>query len=567
MLLYDSMLTKSKLLVLIIIICSCFFLSSVTPVNAQFAKGADIGWLSQMESLGYVFKNDAGQAEDCMQILKDKGVNSLRFRVWVNPDGGWCGKKDVATMALRAKKMGFRIMIDFHYSDSWADPSKQAKPTAWTNHTIDQLKQDVYDFTYNVLDTLKTLGITPEWVQIGNETNDGMLWPEGKASINMANFSTLVTSGYNAVKAVNETIKVIVHISNGYDNSLFRWIFDGLKNNNAKWDVVGMSLYPDTSNWPALTSQCLANMTDMVSRYGKEIIISEVGMDYNAASSCKNFLSDIISKTKSVSGGLGVFYWEPECYNWQDYKLGAWNPDTKQPTIALNAFSNATVYDTLHVTMYADLRDTISLSDYTRGKMYLTGDFTNPGGNWKFMTMEQVKTDIYRINFDYIGESLTNDSSAFYFAPTNDWTTSEKVSGSCNVKGSIQRVFHFDMAKKDTTVAFRYGKCPAEELVNLGISTAIPNVRTSENLLNIFPNPVTDGTLHIVLKAGQMADIQLNVYNLNGQLIVSENEKAMVGENNYTLRVNNEDLASALYVLKLTGIIPPLSTNFIVNRY
>jgi arabinogalactan endo-1,4-beta-galactosidase len=192
------------------------------------------------------------------------------------------------------------------------------------------------------MNALKTNGITPEWVQVGNETNNGMLWPDGKASTNMANFAQLVNSGYDAVKAVSSTSKVIVHISNGYDNSLFRWMFDGLTSNGAKWDIIGMSLYPSVANWGALNSQCLANMNDMVSRYNKDVMVVEVGMSWDQAAASKSFLDDLIAKTKSVSGnrGLGVFYWEPEAYNnWQGYTLGAFDNSGK-PTVALNAFNS-----------------------------------------------------------------------------------------------------------------------------------------------------------------------------------------------------------------------------------
>lgn len=156
----------------------------------------------------------------------------------------------------------------------------------------------------------------------------------------MNNFAQLVIAGYNAVKAINPSMKVIVHISNGYDNNLFRWIFDGLKNNGAQWDIIGMSLYPTVANWPTLNSQCLANMNDMVSRYGKDVMVLEIGMSWTEASACNSFISDLINKVKSVSGGkgLGVFYWEPESYNsWQGYGLGGFDNSGK-PTIALNAF-------------------------------------------------------------------------------------------------------------------------------------------------------------------------------------------------------------------------------------
>ena len=194
--------------------------------------------------------------------------------------------------------------------------------------------------TTDVLNALKTAGITPEWVQVGNETNDGMLWPEGKASTNMANFASLVTAGYDATKAIFPDAKVIVHISNGYDNTLFRYLFDGLKANGGKWDVIGLSLYPTASNWANYNNLTLANMNDMVSRYGKEVMVVEVGMSWDNASVANSFLSDLIAKTKSVTGskGLGVLYWEPEAYNnWQGYTLGAFDNSGK-PTVALDAF-------------------------------------------------------------------------------------------------------------------------------------------------------------------------------------------------------------------------------------
>ncbi len=308
----------------------------VPPVNTQFAKGADISWLTQMEGAGKLFYNSAGAAQDCFQILKNLGMNSIRLRVWVDPAGGWNNTADVL-----AKALGMRIMIDFHYSDSWADPGQQNKPATWATQDFATLQTSVYNHTFNVLSTLKTNGITPEWVQVGNETNDGMLWPTGKASTNMANFTALVNKGYDAVKAVDASIKVIVQISNGYDNSLFRWIFDGLKNNGGKWDIIGMSLYPTPTNWSTLNTQCLTNMNDMVAQYDKPVMICEVGMSWDQAAACNSFLTDLITKVKSVSGGkgLGVFYWEPQAYNnWQGYTLGAFDNSGK-PTAAMNAFN------------------------------------------------------------------------------------------------------------------------------------------------------------------------------------------------------------------------------------
>ena len=147
-----------------------------------------------MEASGRKFYNSAGTEKECMQLMKDLGMNAIRLRVWVNPVGGWNNTADVVAKALRAKALGMKIMIDFHYSDSWADPGQQTKPAAWVGQDFATLKQSVATHTTSVLNTLKTNGIIPAWVQVGNETNDGMLWPDGKASTNMNNFAQLVNA-------------------------------------------------------------------------------------------------------------------------------------------------------------------------------------------------------------------------------------------------------------------------------------------------------------------------------------------------------------------------------------
>jgi len=312
--------------------------------TTTIAKGADVSWLTEMEASGKKFYNAAGTQTECMSLLKSLGMNTIRIRVWVNPTGSYNNKADVLAKAIRAKNLDMRIMIDFHYSDTWADPTSQTKPAAWTSLSFTDLKTAVATHTTDVLTTLKTNGVTPEWIQVGNETSNGMLWNDGKASTSMANYAALTTAGYNAVKAMFPNAKVIVHINNGYDNTLFRWIFDGLKNNGAKWDVIGLSIYPSwyttANDWQNCNIKCLANMNDMVTRYGKEVMVVECGMSWDSPAVCNNFLTDLITKVKSIPNkqGLGVLYWEPECYgNWNGYSLGAFDNSGK-PTAALNAF-------------------------------------------------------------------------------------------------------------------------------------------------------------------------------------------------------------------------------------
>jgi len=310
-------------------------------VASTFIKGADISWVTQMEASNYKFYDKNGTQKDLFVLMKSLGMSAIRLRAWVNPTDGWCNITDLVKKAVRAKNAGLKVLIDFHYSDTWADPGHQTKPVAWVGLSFPNLVATLHDYTVGVMDTLQLNGITPDWVQVGNETDDGMLWEDGRASTNMANFAALVLSGYNAVKSVSPTTKVIVHTSNGFDNSLFRYMYDGLKKNGAKWDIIGMSLYPTTSNYTTLDAQCLANINDMVSRYSTPVMVVEVGMEEDQASTTRTFLSDIITKVNSVSGaqGLGVFYWEPEAYNWQSYGLGAFD-NTGKPTIALDAFGS-----------------------------------------------------------------------------------------------------------------------------------------------------------------------------------------------------------------------------------
>lgn len=305
-----------------------------------FAKGADISWLTEMERSEHKFYTAEGRQGDCMAILRDLGMNSIRLRVWVNPTNGWCNKEDVVVKAWRAKQLGMRLMIDFHYSDSWADPSKQNKPVAWEELSFDELKTAVATHTMDVLNALKNLDIEPEWVQVGNETGNGMLWDEGKAAVNMKGYAELNNAGYDAIKSVFPEAKVIVHLQEGDKNDLFRWLFDGLKSNGGKWDVIGMSLYPTVENWNEKNKNCIANMKDLISRYQTEVMVCEVGMAWEEAEVCHDFLSDLITQSKAITDEkcLGIFYWEPQSYNgWNDYAMGAFD-NTGRPTIALDAF-------------------------------------------------------------------------------------------------------------------------------------------------------------------------------------------------------------------------------------
>jgi arabinogalactan endo-1,4-beta-galactosidase len=320
---------------------------SQTQIKPFFAKGADISWLPQMEATGYKFYSDQGVEEDCFKILRDHGINSIRLRTFVNPSddktSGHCSTAETVAMALRAKKWGMKVMIDFHYSDSWADPGKQNKPKAWANHDFPTLLKDLYNYTFEVMTALKTSGIYPDWVQIGNEIPGGMLLPEGSTS-NWNQLGQLLNKGYDAVKEVSPASKVILHIDQGNNNQRFRWWFDSARSQNVKYDVVGLSYYPywlsGKPDYSLSINDLEANLNDLVSRYGKEVMVVEVGGEDNREQNTYDMLVAVQKRVASIPDkkGLGVFYWEPEgARSWSNYELSAWGANGK-PTKAMDAF-------------------------------------------------------------------------------------------------------------------------------------------------------------------------------------------------------------------------------------
>jgi arabinogalactan endo-1,4-beta-galactosidase len=333
---------KSKVILLILLISAFTFGQNKKP---EFSKGADVGWLPQMEATGYKFYDSDGKEKDCLLLLKERGMNSIRLRVWVNPSddkaSGHCSKEETVAMALRAQKMGMRVMINFHYSDSWADPAKQFKPKAWEKHTFPELLNDVYNHTFDVINSLKMAGVTPEWVQIGNEIPGGMMWPEGSTD-NWKQLGQLLNKGYDAVKAVDKKIKVIVHVDEGNNNAKFRKFFDNATEQKVRYDVIGLSYYPYwiKKDYTETIADLQFNLNDMAKRYNKEVMVVEVGGEDDKIQNTKELLEATIKAVRNVPNhkGIGVLYWEPQgARSWSHYALSAWL-ENGQPSPALDAF-------------------------------------------------------------------------------------------------------------------------------------------------------------------------------------------------------------------------------------
>ncbi|MBQ0074457.1 MAG: glycosyl hydrolase 53 family protein [Prevotella sp.] len=337
----------------------------------EFSLGADISWCTEQESRGNKCYNYNGEEREATALMKEMGLNAIRLRVWVDPSehGNWCNKEDVLVKALRAKALNMDVMIDFHYSDWWADPAKQNIPAAWAKHKYKQLLVDVAEHTKEVLQLLKDNGVEPKWVQVGNETANGFLWPVGQLDTNPKQYAGLFNAGYEAVKAIFPDTKVLVHLDRGHRNELYNHNLDALKENGAKWDMIGMSLYPywvnkDGANIPAMKiiNDCIKNINAVAKKYGTDVMIVETGFEVNEEEpwimECgRTQLEQVLRLCRTSTNGhcKGVFYWEPTCKP-THYKLGAFTK-SGHPTAIMRAFTTTAMDETLNIN--ADARGNI----------------------------------------------------------------------------------------------------------------------------------------------------------------------------------------------------------------
>ena len=353
------------------IVASLLLLLLFTDVNAQntFVRGADISWCTEMEASGRTFQNAQGQEMELCALLKEIGMNAVRLRVWVNPQGygygTWCDKADVLKKAERAHQQGLDVMIDFHYSDFFADPERQEMPKDWSGYTLDQVKTAIADHTKDILNALKAKGIEPKWVQVGNETNNGMIFDKGKIDWNKSgsarytNYVALSNAGYDAIKEVFPDAYVIVHIANAYKAADYNGLFyKEFKEAGGKFDMIGLSHYPDWTDWDSDKSDAASNknaansVKTLGDLFNVPVMIVETGFSSYDPAKGAEVMTDLFSLTKDLPQCAGIFYWEPETdgewkpayydtLGWNAYEMGAFTTDGK-PTIILDAFKDET---------------------------------------------------------------------------------------------------------------------------------------------------------------------------------------------------------------------------------
>lgn len=268
--------------------------------------GADISFLPELESRGMKF-SDKGTPGDAIEILKAHGFNYVRLRLFVDPanpkgyspDKGFCDLNHTLAMAKRIKAAGMKFLLDFHYSDYWADPQQQNEPKAWLGEDFAGVKKSLYDFTVKAMAELKDQGTTPDMVQVGNEINHGMVWPDGAIN-NLDSLAQLIYSGVRGVKAVSPSTIIMLHIALGGQNAEARFFLDNMTARNVPFDVIGLSYYP---KWHGTSEDLKNNMTDLAYRYKQQVMVAEY-------SQLKKEVNDI-AFTVPNGKAVGSFIWEP----------------------------------------------------------------------------------------------------------------------------------------------------------------------------------------------------------------------------------------------------------------
>ena len=268
--------------------------------------GADISFLPELEHRGMKFY-DSGQQKDALEILKAHGFNYIRLRIFHDPSSdsgysphrGFCDLSHTLAMAKRIRAAHMKFLLDFHYSDYWADPGKQRKPRAWEGLSFEQMKDSVYAYTRQVMEACLQAGTPPDMVQVGNEINHGILWPEGHVS-HMDSLANLLYAAILGVRAVVPGTAIMIHLALGGQHDEARFFLDNLCSRAVPFDIIGLSYYP---RWHGSTEDLASNMRDLANHYQKDLVVVEY-------SACKEQVNGLAFNLPE-SRGLGTFIWEP----------------------------------------------------------------------------------------------------------------------------------------------------------------------------------------------------------------------------------------------------------------
>lgn len=296
--------------------------------NTNINFGVDLGLMTQLESLGFYWVNDDNKKVDPVEELKRMGADTVRLRLFVNPPEsaelnkakdetcylGYCNTRAVIDTALRVTRLGMKVMLDFHYSDFFADLFIQEPPESWKSERFEDMCMSLYDYTVKTLAAFKDAGIYPEYVQTGNEINNGILFPEGDIRRRPKQFVRLLNTGYDSVKKVFNECMVVTHIAGLHRLDKCMSFFGTFFRNGGKTDVLGLSYFPYWVNVRHDKDVVLNNLNALAELYDKPVMVCETGGADDEADETYKLLYETAEAMIKVSDGMGkgVFYWEPE---------------------------------------------------------------------------------------------------------------------------------------------------------------------------------------------------------------------------------------------------------------
>jgi len=501
---------------------------AVSLTAQTFYLGADLSYVNEMEDCGAIYYENE-QPKDPYLIFKEHRANVARFRLWHTPTWtNYSTLTDVIKSIGRAKNEGFSIMLDFHYSDTWADPSNQQIPAAWAEITeVSILADSLFNYTYNTLKTLYSLGLLPDMVQIGNETNGNILLKQGEPIYpnDWSRNIQLFQSGISAVQAINQNfgvaVKSVIHIAQPEDAV---WWFDEAKNHGfTSYDIIGISYYPGWSDQGIRGAAAMIGQ--LKETYGKEVLIVETGYPWTLAwadnatnrlgagnllntfgsvaspENQRDFLTELSYLVKE-NGGMGVIYWEPDWVstdcttpwgtgsNWENATFFdfSYNVNAGIGFLDYDYSEKPAGLDSVNVRFAVDMTGV----DTTNG-VFVTGDFT--GASWQFRRMHHTGQNIFEYGQRIPGRS----TGAYIFLNNADWGTQyrETVPAECALYWSTHR--EYIVGRDPLKLAYVWGSCTQ-------INGLAVNEMTSKAVY-LFPNPAS--SVIIVNSSERIFDIQI----------------------------------------------------------
>jgi arabinogalactan endo-1,4-beta-galactosidase len=544
-------------------------------IDAQtFYRGGDLSYVNELEDSGVLYYNENLQQVDPYELMADKGANIARFRLWHNPQWtNYSNITDVKKSIARAKAANMSVILDFQYSDFWADPGRQWRPASWNDISDDAVLGDsLYNYTYNTLLELSNEGLLPDFVQIGNEINGNILIKRtsqniddkspGMSPINWSRQVSLLNRGIDAVQQINTeldtNVRTIIHVAQP-ENAIW-WFNSAVSNGLTAFDIIGLSYYPQ---WSSLDIRgAAADIKFLKDTYNKDVMIVETGYPWTTSGddgagnvlgndskmpiynntlsneTQRDFLIELSYLTK-INGGIGIVYWEP-----------AWVSSTCQTYWATGShFENAALFDFdnkinigAEYLSYNLDEEPAALQDRevtfkvnmtgvdTSNGVYVTGDFT--GTTWTFKEMQQVSTNI----FQYTGSIPGRSSGAFIYYKNNVWNNSyrETVPTSCDIADGTFREY----AVKDAPITYFYdwGKCTSSNPPSATENNLILRTRIYPTLANnsiTIENTENVTSLSIMNSNGETFPVALD---LSGNIDI---QSLIPGV--YFLRVNSLD--------------------------